>query len=255
MASLYNEGWRQGTVFRAQLSLDSLVLDGSGKPIRNSTDHDLWVVATQDCDLVLAETDQNFACIEIRPVFTENPPQVWGLRSRKLRITNQYYVESSSPRSIISPAALQVSLSTGGFCEAISEGRRMAFKIWLGLRYDRPAVPDHLSTLAKSIGNALTRSQNPVSDSVRDVLMEFDDSEEPFKYSIFAIIEDQVSRDSVKAWLAEMTWRIPVELGVPKRVEVETADMFSIALLENSYSADVTQLTWRGSSPDPSGST
>ena len=85
--------------------------------------------------------------------------------------------------------------------------------------------------------------------------MEFDDSVEPFKYSIFAIIEDQNSRDRVKAWLTQMTLRVPTELGILKRVEAETADMISIALLENSYSADVTQLTWKRSGPDPSGST
>jgi hypothetical protein len=102
MVSLYDEAWRQGTIFEATLPLDAVVLnESSGLPERRTGTHNRWVIATQDCDLDQAITLDSQPVIELRPVFTENPPQDWGLRSAKLRLTEQEYVESASPRTLV----------------------------------------------------------------------------------------------------------------------------------------------------------
>jgi hypothetical protein len=57
MASLYEAGWRQGSIFEMALSLDAIILGVSGRPERSSVPHGVWVIATQDCDLDRAEAD------------------------------------------------------------------------------------------------------------------------------------------------------------------------------------------------------
>lgn len=96
MASLYGDGWRQGSIIEVDLPLDAIVLGDSGRPERASTDHGVWVVVTQDCDLDRAERDAPVPVVELRPVFTEGCPSDWGIRSAKLRLTEVEYVEAAS---------------------------------------------------------------------------------------------------------------------------------------------------------------
>jgi hypothetical protein len=61
----------------------------------------------------------------------------------------------------------------------------MALKTWLGLRYDRPAVPDGgLVPLARRIAKEI-RDARPreMQDKIHDVLIEFDDSVAPPHFS------------------------------------------------------------------------
>jgi hypothetical protein len=46
-----------------------------------------------------------------------------------------------------------------------------------------------------------------------------------------------------------------VELGVADRIEAASADGIALSTIEASYSADVSQVTWRRSQPDPEGAT
>ena len=52
-------------------------------------------------------------------------------------------------------------------------------------------------------------------------------------------------------WLAKVAGSVPAELGVAQQLQVASKSEASIELLENSYAADVTQITWR--SPGPTG--
>lgn len=90
------DGWRQGSIIEVDLPLDAIVLGDSGRPERASTDHGVWVVVTQDCDLDRAERDAPVPVVELRPVFTEGCPSDWGIRSAKLRLTEVEYVEAAS---------------------------------------------------------------------------------------------------------------------------------------------------------------
>ena len=98
MASLYELGWRQGTIVEAQLPLAVIVLDAdSGLPKSHESPHGAWVIATQDCDLHHSDPDNEEPCVELRPVFTDDPPHNWGIRSAKLLLTEQDYVVSTAP--------------------------------------------------------------------------------------------------------------------------------------------------------------
>lgn len=83
--------------------------------------------------------------------------------------------------------------------------------------------------------------------------MQFDDAAEPVRYSLFAVLEDESDADAVREWLAAVASRVPVELGIGDVLEAAPATRISWNLVEQSYAADVTQLTWRPASPEPDG--
>lgn len=254
MASLYASGWRQGSILVASLPLDGVVLGEGGEPVRTQSEHGCWVVATQDCDLDQTETDDGLPIVELRAVFMEGPPPDWGLRSARLRLTDTEFVVSAGPRAVVSAAVLTALHEAGSERRAIAENRRLALTTWLGLRYDRPAVPEHLVPLARRIGEEVTSdSRRPTSLVVRDVLMSLDDSTTPPQFSLYAIIESAEHEEVVRTWLAEIALSIPQQLGAPVELLAALASQISIEILEKSYAADVSRLTWRPNSPDPRG--
>lgn len=83
--------------------------------------------------------------------------------------------------------------------------------------------------------------------------MQFDDSSEPVRFSLFAVVEDEQDAEAVRDWLGGVASRIPVELGIGDELEAAPAERISLQLIEQSYAADVTQLTWRRGKPEPEG--
>src|ERR1039457_1611144 len=151
MGSLYAGGWRQGSVFTAALPPNYLVEEGGNPGLRSET-HQRWVVASQDCDLDNTDEGESEATIELRPVFMDDPPEDWGIRSSKLLVADGEYLVANSPRVTISGRALSAILDGGNLDRhEFSPHRRLALKTWLGLRYDRPAVPTVLVPLAQRI--------------------------------------------------------------------------------------------------------
>ena len=59
----------------------------------------------------------------------------------------------------------------------------------------------------------------------------------------------------VRSWLSTAALDIPSDLGLADQIEAATASGISLELIENSYSADVCQVTWRPNNPDPEGAT
>jgi hypothetical protein len=255
MAALYEEGWHQGTIFEAALPLDAVVLsEASGRPERRTGTHGRWVIATQDCDLDQIEITDPEPTIELRPVYTDDPPPDWGLRSAKLRLTDEEFVKSASPRTLVSAAVLTALKAEGVATYEPAFSRRRAFTIWLGKRYDRPAVPPQLVSLAREIANKVTARRNrPRGARVRDVLMQFDEAGNPTRFSLFAVLENEADEHDARSWLSEVALEIPSDLGVADRIEAATASGISLQLIEDSYSADVSQVTWRPNNPDPQG--
>lgn len=255
MTSLYDEGWRQGTIFRADLQLDAVVLGSTGTPECSSTTHALWVVASQDCDLAGVDGGESQPCIELRPVHTESPPKDWGIRSSRFLLSETEYVISSTPRLCVAPNVL-TSLLTGDVSHHNLEVHRsQAFTTWLGLRYDRPAVPDHLVPLAQHVSRVVRRHERSRAVQVRDVLMQFDDTTSPVRVSLFAVLIDQGDVDEIRQWLAGVAQQVEPTLGVVDQIEAATADGIAYSTIEQSYAADVTQVTWRPTSPNPEGAT
>ena len=115
MASLYEDGWRQGSIVGFDLPLDAIVLGASRLPERSSGTHPLWAVATQDCDLDRADDDDPDPGIELRPLFTQDPPSDWSIRSAKLRLTETEteYANASASRITAASRVLTAILAAG----------------------------------------------------------------------------------------------------------------------------------------------
>lgn len=254
MASLYAEGWRQGSLFTAQLPLDSVVLDVNGEPRRHQTEHGRWIVATQDCDLDNTDSDDGNPTIELRPVFSHDAPPDWGIRSVRYRLTDTEYLHGLSARTVVSAAVLSTVHVGGGRDADLAPARQRGLKTWLGRRYDRPAVPDDLLSLAKRIADEVDRKRHrPIGSRLRDVLMQFDQTVEPVRFSLFAVLERPGDRDAAREWLAEIATAVPATLGIADELDARAADGISLHLIETSYAADVAQITWRPNKPESEG--
>lgn len=250
IANLYQDGWRQGSVFHLDLTLHAFVLElPHGVAVQQVTNR-TWVVASQDCDLAGADPDDNDAFIEVRPVVEDNAGD-WGVRSRKVRLDDRRCVLAEGVPGRVSPALLD-QVARASRERPLADSRAGAFKTWLGLRFDRPAVPDHLVPLAQDIAKRVRgRSGRAVAAGVHDVLMQFDDSTSPPRASLFAIVLADTDHDDVQAWLAHVALLVPANLGVLAAIDVGTKAETSLELIETSYAADASQITWRG--PDPEG--
>lgn len=237
--------------------MDALVLSPSSrKPERHEGRHGRWTIANQNCELALTDEADAEPSIELRPVFTDDPPPDWGIRSARFRLTDTEFVRSTSPRPIVSPALVTALVVDGASRREPSPARELAFTTWLGLRYDRPAVPTHLVPLADRIAEVVRkRSNRPFGARVRDVLMQFDDSSQPVLFSLYAVLEQASDSDAARQWLSEVARGVPAALGVADVIEATTAEGISFHLIETSYAADVTQVTWRLGDPEPEGAT
>lgn len=135
----------------------------------------------------------------------------------------------------------------------MSDGRKVALKTWLGLRYDRPAVPDELVPLAQRIAKEIHDARpKEMRDKIPDVLIEFDDSVTPPHFSLFGVIEDAADEEEVRLWLVAAGRRVPINLGVLDGVEAKDRSQVSLQVIQATYSADTSQITW-GGGPEPVG--
>ena len=247
MSDLHTEGWRQGSIVSVELTATHLT-SAKGRIQQVSQPHGRWVVCTQDCDLRSSSTDSHRPTIELRPVQDEDPPSDWGIRSRRFLLDEGAYVDADAPRCVVTPALL--STMRPGREAPLGETRSRAFKTWLGLRYDRPAVPEHLVGLAREIARRCSGGRGrTISEQVHDVLMQFDDSVQPVRVALFGVIADGADSEAVRAWLAEVATRMNSDLGVVAAIDVGTRAQTSLELVETSYAADLSQLTWRRNRP------
>ena len=249
--SLYDAGWRQGTLAGGRFTgqwVDANS-DGSDQPCQEEFLR--GVVCTQDCDLNSAPADSNEHRIEVRPIHSADPPGNWGIRSRVLRLNDRDHVIADGPRAFVTPAFLTTNAAQEGL---IDPGRATALKTWLGLRYDRPALPEHLVTAAREVARRCsTKGGRVTAEHVHDVLMQFNDDKSPPWIALYAIVTDDADQAEVRRWLADAASRVDTSLGVIAKIEVATRNQTSLELVETSYAADLSQLTWNGA--DPNGAT
>ena len=214
-------------MFTCELPLDSVVLDIGGAPGRHQTEHSRWIVATQDCDLDGTDKDDGQPTIELRPVFRHDTPPDWGIRSIRYRLTDTEHVHGLSPRTFVSAALLSaVNDGTHGGRDAdLDSARQRGLKTWLGLRYDRPAVPNDLTALARRIASEVNQKRHRLMGRrLRDVLMQFDSTVEPVRFSLFAVLERPEDREPAREWLAEIATAIPDSLGIADQLDARAAD-------------------------------
>jgi hypothetical protein len=131
----------------------------------------------------------------------------------------------------------------------LADHELIRLKTWLGKRYDRPAVPDEITDLARHIASAITVHRgNPIVRGIRDVLWQYELADPP-RFSLYAVLEEEADPGGAREWLATVALEIPADVGVADEIEATDARRTSLYLIENSYSADVSDLTWRGGTP------
>lgn len=118
------------------------------------------MVARQDCDLDQTGSADAKPSVELRLVFLERSHTDWGIRSARFLLTESEYVRSTSPCLLVSAAVPRALLAGGAGRRNVESACRQAFTTWLGLRYDRPAVPPTLLPLAKRIAEVVTRRRH-----------------------------------------------------------------------------------------------
>jgi hypothetical protein len=254
LASLYDAGWRQGTIINCDLPHDAVGYE-VGTHSRQQATHSRWVVVTQDCDLDRIMEDSEEHLVELRPILTADPPAELGIRSHRFKIhldtSNPDYLEALSRRAMISAAALSAITVPTGDLSVLDEAQRTRLATWLGLRYDRPAVPRHLMELMKAVCETVRKKKRRATARiVRDVLVQVNDQTVPYQFSLTAVVERSADVAEVRRWLAEIALEVPSDLGVTGSIEAGTAREISLDLVETSYSADLSDLTWRSGTPE-----
>jgi hypothetical protein len=245
--SLYAIGWRQGSVLAASLPYYGMALGTDGSVDTRKSVNDNWVVVTQDCTLARTESSVNKPSIELRQVISDDPPTSWGITSRKFLMDKDrgHYLVDDKPSIFVSPRLLAKFFEGSNLIYTLPPQRILALKTWLGNRYDRPAVPDYLVDLARSIALAVKESRSPAIEYVvREVLMTFEPYASGIRYKMIAVVENDADKTAIKEWMVNASLSVPSELGVPDGFEALRSSEISLQLVENSYCADVSQLTW-----------
>ncbi len=134
-------------------------------------------------------------------------------------------------------------------------------KTWLGLRYDRPAVPEAYVDLARAIAERITRRKNRLdAGPVRDILAAFDTAVDgTIRYQLVAVMPSAAATansdltDKARDWLTKLILDVPARLGAVAHVDAYRDDQISLAFLERAYSLDVSSVSWPGTKPGPTG--
>jgi hypothetical protein len=259
--SLRHLGWYQGCTFRLSLPLSHISLAG-GRPQNHERVHDLWLLSDQDCDLAwraLTDQDDPFL-VELRPVFTADPPTDWGIRSQKLRLDEgDQHLRATEPAVRVTPDLVLLSEHLG----CLDGNSQQRLKTWLGLRYDRPAVPQAYVELAKALAEQLSKKRYRASAGpVRDVLAQFWREEDgSVSYQLVAVLPGGPSEASddiivgTRSWIAEAALAVDGGLGSARSIEVYGDEEVGLAFIERSFSLDLSRLSWPPNAPGPVGAT
>jgi hypothetical protein len=260
--SLRAAGWRQGCGLNRELPFEVIVTDEQGNPTAIRDVHGQWAVASQDCELAHTPSDHGDATIELRPAFPDSGKHVRGVRSRQFVITEGLLLDGQSPRITVAASVLTRAAEGGGHdhssCPTIDE--RRSFKTWLGLRYDRPAVPGAFLTCQSYLAKALNKPKIDEAHLVRDVMVSYAlDSDGVVRYTLVAVVPaetervvSETERASIEKWLTEGALAVPAEHGVAERIAVLPSTRVSLDFLEKSYAiSEIQDVTWprRGGGP------
>lgn len=252
-------GWSQGCTLNLTLPLRHLtVVDNQPMPL--DTDHGLWLLVDQDCDLawraLIGQDDPHL--VELRPVFVSGAPTDWGIRNQQFRLDQEgRYLKAAAPAVRVTPDLL----ATATHLACLNEASQQRLKTWLGFRYDRPAVPQTYVDLAKALADQLSKKRHRASAAnVRDVLAQFWKAEDgSTRYQLVAVLEGETSDANdemvvvTRAWLAEATLGVEDALGSAVSIEAYGDEEVSLSFVERSFSLDLARLSWPPSSPGPVG--
>jgi hypothetical protein len=152
---------------------------------------------------------------------------------------------------MVSPAVLTHLLGADGVRREdwLDDRELLGLKLWLGLRYDRPAVPTALVPLARATAEAIrAREAEPALADVREILAQFRTGEQT-RFRLIAVVAPGADRGKVRSLLAEACLDVPTEIGTLDQLVLGTATEISLDVIENSFAVDVSQITWGRGQP------
>ncbi len=221
-------------------------------------DHDDWLLVQQDCDLAWHAVAGTNSLLELRPVFQGDPPDSWGIRNRKLRLDwPGAWLDAEAPAIRVTP---DVVFAADHLTCPTDEAARL-LKRWLGLRYDRPAIPERFVTLARELAKRLAKpSQRVAVNPLLDILATFrEDPDGRTGYRLIAVVPwEDVDADPellarTRESLAGVALGVPDRLGYALDIDAYRDDQVSLAFLQTSFSLDLTTISWPNAAPGPSG--
>lgn len=239
---LHDEGWRQGTLIRAPLEVHYLDSEDGVATSRAET-YDLWLLATQDCDLAQTSSTNATRHFELRPVLPrKDDDKLDGVRSRTVVVRDGFVLRADSPKLTLTARALTTLKDKRE--DDLSSERRAEIKAWLGLRYDRPAVPRRFEELARLLKRHFIENiPAHVRGAVRDVWVYFESEKE---VRLFAILVDAADdlRDAVLDWIDDAAGQIlDSDQVVIKERQAESSRGTSLWVLQNYHGLDATDLS------------
>ena len=162
------------------------------------------------------------------------------------------YLDSNQPRLMVHPSVLAIAEHVS--CSLAP--RRL--KTWLGLRYDRPAIPQAYVAVTEILVKKIkAKRSRKTAARVRDVLASFNTGDDgQVEFELIAILpspsSEEVLRD-VQDWISGIALEVPPEVGIGTRVEARPDEEVSLAFIEKSFVLDASSLTWPISPPGLSG--
>jgi hypothetical protein len=227
-ANLHGDGWRQGSLIQA--TLKAQVLDNDGREQTVDFEHDLWFLATQDCDLAQTKTTDATKKLELRPIFAkEKTDAVDGIRSKVVKVTDDLVLRADSPRIMLTARALTALKNKRE--DLKDETRRREIKTWLGLRYDRPAVPELFVPTAKVLLEVLGPVEQ-FNGKVRDILVYYHD---PMRVNLFVVLRARDDKKEIQDWLDEKIGELLDNALVVSGRHVEHSSATPFEVIETYY--------------------
>lgn len=243
---LHSDGWRQGSIIAATLTAHKFTFDGTDLTDTITT-HDTWVLCSQDCDLHATDKNNTVRCFELRPLRPREKVHIEGIRSRIMLVTDTHIVESDGPKVHVTAQALTALRDKR--LDPPADERRRQFKTWLGLRYDRPAVPTEWLELCKRI-QSLVEKTRPASLGFRDVLVNFVDNAPTVDVRIFVVLRRSSDRDLAMDWLATLVGLLADEGIRVDDHQAEDSTQTSLAVIESYYGLYSTELSATAIDPE-----
>ncbi|WP_327681909.1 hypothetical protein [Streptomyces sp. NBC_00467] len=217
-----------------------------GQPQVQSDAFNEWILAAQDCELAwkAITDDSSDVLIELRPLLRDDPPTELGIRSQKFLVdTDGTYVDNNLPRLTVHPNVL--AYATHLTCPV--NPRR--FKTWLGLRYDRPAIPQGYVKLSELlVKKAKVKRTRDLAEKVRDLLVTFRTGPEGQVYfelvGVLSFNATKLEVEKVLDWVSSIALEIPESLGIAELIDARPDTQVSLAFVERSFVLDASSLSW-----------
>jgi hypothetical protein len=239
--SLYAEGWRQGSLIRETMVVHFIDLR-DGAVVDCSERFDYWLLATQDCDLEQTPCTNSARQFELRPVLPRTKDdKLDGLRSRTIIVKDEFVLRSDSKKLTLTARALNTLKAKRE--DDLDEDRRAQIKTWLGLRYDRPAIPTPFVALGLRLKKAfIDEMADDFIGVVRDVWVYFDDEHTVRLFVILVDAQKQRAQD-VRDWTDDVIGNLNDEGIIVSERHVEPPERTPLSVLQSYFGLGLAELS------------